>query len=102
MSPTIVRDIYHLVRQFQDEKHRQNSQDSVRKIARQESVFSTNSFVIPFVVFTSVLVLQTASLYIGRKHQIEYYSINNQHENRSCNNMYYCIMLSIHVKVITS
>ena len=65
MSPTIVRDIYNLVRQFQDEKHRQKNQDSVRKIARQDNVFSTNSFVIPFVVFTSVLGLQTASLYLG-------------------------------------
>ena len=65
MSPTIVRDIYNLVRQFQDEKHRQKNQDSVRKIAKQDSVFSTNGFVIPFVVFTSVLGLQTASLYLG-------------------------------------
>ena len=77
MSPTILSNIYHLVRQFQDEKHEKKRLDSVRRRARQDSVFSANSLMVPLIAFASVLGLQTASLYLGKKHLIQL-----QHQNK--------------------
>ena len=65
MSPTILSDIYHLVRQFNDEKHEKKRQETVRRTSRQDSVFSASNLVGPLIVFASVLSLQTASLYLG-------------------------------------
>ena len=94
MSPTILSNIYHLVRQFQDEKHAKKRLDSVRRRARQDSVFSANSLMVPLIAFASVLGLQTASLYLGKKHLIQF-----QHQNKvtsgSCNVTFLIILLHL-------
>ena len=94
MSPTILSNIYHLVRQFQDEKHEKKRLDSVRRRARQDSVFSANSLMVPLIAFASVLGLQTASLYLGKNHLIQL-----QHQNKvtsgSCNVTFLIILLHL-------
>ena len=65
MSPTILSDFYHLVKQFNNEKQEKKRQETVRRTSRQDSVFSASNLVGPLIVFASVLSLQTASLYLG-------------------------------------
>ena len=65
MSPTILSDIYHLVRQFHDQKQEKKRQETVRRTSRQDNVFSSSNFMVPLVVFASVFSLQTATLYLG-------------------------------------
>jgi len=69
MSPTILSNIYHLVKQFNDEKQEKRRQETVRRTSRQDSIFSTSNLVGPLVVFASVLSLQTASLYLDSQSQ---------------------------------
>ena len=60
MSPTIFSDIYHIVRQFDNDTF-------MRKTDRQESEISASNFVLLLIVFTVSLGIQTAILYFTGK-----------------------------------
>ena len=65
MSTTILSDIYHLVRQSNNEK---NEKTFVIRTDRQDSdIFASNNFVLHLVVFAVSLGLQTAILYFTGK-----------------------------------
>ena len=59
MSPTIFSDIYHIVRQLDNDTF-------MRKTDRQDSVSASN-FVLLLIVFTVSLGIQTAILYFAGK-----------------------------------
>ena len=60
MSPTIFSDIYHIVRQLENDTF-------MRKTDRQEGEISSSNFVLLLIVFTVSLGIQTAILYFTGK-----------------------------------
>ena len=64
MSPTIFSDIYHLVRQSNNEK---NEKTFVIRTDRQDSDIFTSNFVLHLIVFAVSLGIQTAILYFTGK-----------------------------------